>query len=682
MNSQAVTEAENPVDQLQQAEEQVAGWRAAVAAEGAQHHGRLAVALNDLATLRNEAGDTAGALAAIDESVALWDELAAADPAEQARLALALNNQATLHSVVGDGPGARAAIDRAVALRRALAAGGDPVARTDLAVSLNNLAGVRYGSGDPVGALVAMDEAVALRRGLVEVDRAEHLPELADVLVNRCTLCLENGDADGALAAAEEAVEVYRQALHEDEQDDRADLRRRLAPALDRLAQLREQSDPDGAVEAIDAAVVGYTELAADEPARYLPELAVVLNNQASMHEAAGRHQSAREALETTTALHRDLARFDPVRFAAELALVTRNLVTLLGPAEDAAEVWTASVEAVRLPQGRAQVRAGQAAWLLDAGRVTEAAEALAVAAAEADEPEPDAPQSAFAAARQQVRAVATQLDRAPEGLPGWAVDPVPQQHLALVDAWSQAQGADALESVLRGHATLLTDPELARSLGVLLALQASTGPVHLLGHVVSMVAADGLEATIAELVAGHRRHDTIEGWFGAGEGAAAAAYLEEHRDVLAHPTVMRLLEAMDDPRARPRLAVLHLDQQLGATATAELLDDPATAAEHGLTAVDAADLTLLSKVVTANQHVVEVPGTGPFLLAVLLLGTGKPEEAMSFGRAAAAASTAEQRAARRENLTRLAAALAEAGVERPDGPSPLDDLTALFADA
>lgn len=678
MNSQAVTEDAGPTDRLEAAGREVTGLRRLLAAEGDRHRPRLAAALNDLATRYSDAGDLAGALAAIEESVALWQQAADADPAAQAHLAVSLNNQATLRSTTGDAAGALAAIDRAVAIRRDLAAGADLAARTDLAVSLNNLAGVRYGAGDAAGALAAIDEAVELRTELVAVDRAAHLPELADVLVNRCTLRLQAGDLTGALAAAEQAVACYRQALEDDETDDREDLRRRLAPALDRLAQLREQAGQDGVVEAIDAAVQGYTELAADDPARYLPELAVVLNNQAGMHEAAGRPETARQALETTVALHRDLARFDPTRFAAELALVTRNLVTLLGPAEDADEVWAASVEAVRLPQGRAQVRAARAAWLLDAGRRQDAAAEVVLAAGEADDPDPDSPPETTGAARQQVRSVAVLLGTA-EGLPGWAVAALPEPHLALVNAWTAADGAAGLESALRGNAALLADPGFSGTVDVLLALHPTTGPLRLLRHVIDMVAEAGLDATVTELVDGHARHDAIEGWFEVTDPAASLAYLEQHRSVLAHPTVMRLLETMDDPRARPHLAVLHLEQRLGLTALQSLLTDPSAAAEAGLGAVGAADLTLLSQLLTADQRLADVPGVGPFLVAVLLLGTGQPEEALELARTAAAASTPEQRARRRQDLERLAAALAAAGVARPEGESPLDRMTQLF---
>lgn len=88
----------------------------------------------------------------------------------------------------------------------------------------------------------------------------------------------------------------------------------------------------------------------------------------------------------------------------------------------------------------------------------------------------------------------------------------------------------------------------------------------------------------------------------------------------------------------------------------------------------------LLAQLVTANQRAAEVPGTGPFLLAVLMLGLGQHEEALGFARAAVDAMSAEQRAARLANLHRLAAALEAAAVPRPDGPSTLDAIVALFA--
>jgi len=84
--------------------------------------------LNNLATQRAEAGDQAGALAAVEEATASYRELAAADPAEfTADLAGSLNNLAAQRAAAGDRDGALSAIGEAAASYRELAA-ADPAA--------------------------------------------------------------------------------------------------------------------------------------------------------------------------------------------------------------------------------------------------------------------------------------------------------------------------------------------------------------------------------------------------------------------------------------------------------------------------------------------------------------------------------------------------------------------------
>ena len=94
----------------------------------------LAGALNNLATLLSDLGRREAALAAAEEAVALYRELAAARPdAFRPDLAMSLNNLASRLSELGRREAALAAAEEAVAIRRELAAARPDAFRPDLA---------------------------------------------------------------------------------------------------------------------------------------------------------------------------------------------------------------------------------------------------------------------------------------------------------------------------------------------------------------------------------------------------------------------------------------------------------------------------------------------------------------------------------------------------------------------
>ena len=114
---------------------------------------RLAGWLNDYAVRLSDVGDRRGALAAIDEAVTHYRNLAETNPAAfLPDLAMSLNNQANQRSEVGDRTGALAAIDEAVTIRRNLAETNPAAFLPNLAMSLNNQATIRSEGGHPPAA--------------------------------------------------------------------------------------------------------------------------------------------------------------------------------------------------------------------------------------------------------------------------------------------------------------------------------------------------------------------------------------------------------------------------------------------------------------------------------------------------------------------------------------------------
>ncbi|MEV4049636.1 tetratricopeptide repeat protein [Amycolatopsis sp. NPDC049688] len=278
----------------------------------------LATWSNNLAVRLGDAGDHAGALAAIDEAVAVWRRLAEDNPAAfLPDLAGSLNNQAAMRNAVGDRPGALAAIDEAVTQYRQLAENNPAVFLSDLAGSLNNLAAMRSDVGDRPGALAAIDEAVTLRRRLAEDNPAAFLSDLAGSLNNQAATRRDVGDRPGALAAIDEAVAVWRRLAENNSAAFLSD----LAGSLNnQAAARRDVGDRPGALAAIDEAVTLRRRLAEDNPAAFLSDLAGSLNNQAAARRDVGDRPGALAAIDEAVAVWRRLAENNSAAFLPDLA--------------------------------------------------------------------------------------------------------------------------------------------------------------------------------------------------------------------------------------------------------------------------------------------------------------------------------------------------------------------------
>ena len=175
--------------------------------------------LAELASRLSEVGQRTEALAAINQSVDLYRELAAAQPeAFRPVLATSLNNHAKMLREVGQRAEALSAINESVDLYRGLAAAHPETYRPDLARSLSNQAALLSEVGQLAEALVAIDQAVAIRRELAAAQPEAFRPDLASALNNQAALLNEVGQRAEALAAIDQAVDLYRElaAAHPD----------------------------------------------------------------------------------------------------------------------------------------------------------------------------------------------------------------------------------------------------------------------------------------------------------------------------------------------------------------------------------------------------------------------------------------------------------------------------------
>ncbi|MDF1490337.1 CHAT domain-containing protein, partial [Tessaracoccus caeni] len=94
-----------------------------------------------------------------------------------------------------------------------------------------------------------------------------------------------------------------------------------LAMSLNNQAKQRsEAGDRAGALEAIDEAVTIRRQLAETNPAAFLPNLAMSLNNQATMRSEVGDLTAALQTIDETVTNYRQLAETNPAAFLPNLA--------------------------------------------------------------------------------------------------------------------------------------------------------------------------------------------------------------------------------------------------------------------------------------------------------------------------------------------------------------------------
>jgi tetratricopeptide (TPR) repeat protein len=173
--------------------------------------GSTAVRYMNLSIAFHRDGQREKALAAVQEAVDLYRELARQRPdAFTPNLAGSLNNLANRLSELGQREKALAAAQEAVDLRRELARQRPDAFTPNLAGSLNNLANRLSELGQREKALAAAQEAVDLYRELARQRPDAFTPDLAMSLNNLASFLSALGQREKALAAAQEAVDLRR----------------------------------------------------------------------------------------------------------------------------------------------------------------------------------------------------------------------------------------------------------------------------------------------------------------------------------------------------------------------------------------------------------------------------------------------------------------------------------------
>ncbi|WIX85720.1 tetratricopeptide repeat protein [Amycolatopsis sp. DG1A-15b] len=640
----------------------------------------LAMALNNQAKQRNAVGDRAGALAAIDEAVALRRQLAEANPAAfLPDLAMALNNQATARSDVGDRAGALAAIDEAVTLLRQLTKDNLAAFTPDLAMALNNQANQRSDVGDRAGALAAIDEAVTLLRQLTKDNPAAFTPDLAMALNNQANQRSDVGDRAGALAAIDEAVTYYRQLAEANP----AASAPNLAMALNNQANQRSGvGDRAGALAAIDEAVTLLRQLAKDNPAAFTPNLTASLNNQATMRSEIGDRAGALAAIDEAVTLLRQLAKDNPAAFTPDLAMALNNQANQRSDVGDHAGALTAFLDAWRelTPGPRAELIAMRSQWRLGEIDVTSAAgsadidgalDDLRLAASTAAEP--DLPARSGSARRKIRDMVGEVLEMLPNSedirsrLPTWTTTDIPESLVILLNQWLNSRDWDARESFVRANFTTLLTNTGQNNIALARFLYPEADTLVDLYGLLEQVRDRGLDETLATYRAAHAHATDLQAWLTAPTWEGARAFLKEHPDLIADPRTLTVLEAASEhPVASQHLSILRLIQQSATKSIDDVYDaviDPLLATDQAMHHLECLNAGLLDDLLHAVPGLLQLPFTGPYLLAAraalsateLSSDEKPPADAQTAIALAARTGTATQCAAGAARLRRIA---------------------------
>jgi tetratricopeptide (TPR) repeat protein len=310
-----------PREALAAFEEALALYRDLAAADPA-HQLSVAYALTGTGISLAELGRHREALAAREEAVGLYRGLAVADSAHLPSLAAALGNGGNSLAALGRHREALAAKEEALALVRDLAA-ADSAHQPELAAGLTSTGSTLADLGRPREALAAEEEALALYRDLAAANPA-HQPNLAKALTNTGSSLRLLGRHGEALAALEESLALYRglAAANPAHQPSVAYALIGTGISLAELGRHRE------ALAAFEESLALYRDLAGANPA-HQPDLAKALTGTGIILKGLGRHREALAAFEESLALYRDLAAANPAH-QTDLVEVLTNYGTSL----------------------------------------------------------------------------------------------------------------------------------------------------------------------------------------------------------------------------------------------------------------------------------------------------------------------------------------------------------------
>jgi tetratricopeptide (TPR) repeat protein len=304
------------------------------------------------------------ALNADQEALLLFRGLAAADPGHRNNVASSLLNVGACLGELGRTAEAVQCGEESVTIWRDLAAAEPGRHDESLAMALDNL-GVEYSAmGRAADAFLCTEEALSLHRGLAAADPDRYQAGLARCLANSGVRLLKLGHQAEATRLFREALEVYRSVAAASPGIARSYGLRHCLGALS--SGLYQISGPTESLPVAEEEVSLWRALVNTYPG-YRRELARSLNNLAGFLSELGRPADGLLAAEESVAIGRELAADDP-GCRDHLAVSLSNLATCqaaLGNHADAGRGFSAALDIWQGPAGAHGRRADVACSLL-----------------------------------------------------------------------------------------------------------------------------------------------------------------------------------------------------------------------------------------------------------------------------------------------------------------------------
>jgi hypothetical protein len=254
------------------------------------------------------------------------------NPALRVDLAATYSKIGTLAGEIGSNDEAIAAHENAIQLFRQLAADQPREAdyRRRLAVSYNNLALLLQRSGRTDAARQAYDTAIRLQQALVDgaPNVGQYLGDLALSHANLGLLQSETSDMKAADASFQQAIGLQEHLLKL--QPDDPEQWRNLAASLNNLGARYVAQQPNRAAELYQQALACQTKAAALRPGelKYQSDVALTYNNLAAAQSRIGQLAAAAAAYGHAIAIRSELVRSAPAKksYRHDLAVSFNNL--------------------------------------------------------------------------------------------------------------------------------------------------------------------------------------------------------------------------------------------------------------------------------------------------------------------------------------------------------------------
>lgn len=273
---------------------------------------RLAESLRSLADRLAPVGQWDEALAAIEESVRIYQRLVETDPETfRPELANSLNSHAMRLAELGRLDDALDVIEEAVGVSKAL--GDEPKLADVLHTKSARLAGL----GRPEEALEAIDEAVGIYRRLAAMDPDAFQSNLAVALNSQAMRQADVGRPDLGLQTIERAVEMVQPLANAHPDTFESTLADVLHTQSHRLAELGRYPE---AFETIERAVGIYKSLNEKQPTSHQQGLANVLHYRSDRLRDLDRPEEALETINTAVGILEGLTAGHFYAFGKDLA--------------------------------------------------------------------------------------------------------------------------------------------------------------------------------------------------------------------------------------------------------------------------------------------------------------------------------------------------------------------------